>query len=343
MCRSKRWQTGWVICVTAGIAGLLVVPGGAGAADLKQGVEQLAIELGKSIPEGRAWRVAVTDFPDLQGITSDLGRYIAERLTTRLSVQGQKFRVIERRRLGLVLGELKFSNSDLVDPTKAKELGKMLGVEGLVVGSVSDLGNQVDVDARIIEIETNNILPGVSATLSKDQVVAQLLTSGRTGPSATPQATAPIGLPEAPRTAAPKRSGILPVGVRWQGGYGGTFAHLFSIEIVEGRLLRFNLSLDSSVDYSGVSLDNPQESAFVIDQFGRQHFLVQAIGLSGDRPVAVSQGSSKRFTLTFPLAPELESFRYQAILVLKGGPHNPNNVFRLRIQSEKSVRLADFN
>lgn len=112
------------------------------AADLKEAVEQLAVQLAKSVPEGQTMRVAVTDFPDLQGVTSDLGRYIAERLTTRLSAQTQKFRVIERRRLGQVLGELRFSMSDLVDPDKAKQLGKMLGVEAIAVGTLSDLGDE---------------------------------------------------------------------------------------------------------------------------------------------------------------------------------------------------------
>jgi hypothetical protein len=55
----------------------------------------------------------------------------------------------------------------------------MLGVEALVVGSVSDLGNQVDVDLRVIEIETNRMMFGASATITKDQVVDNLLKSGR--------------------------------------------------------------------------------------------------------------------------------------------------------------------
>lgn len=153
------------------------------AADLKEAVEHLAVQLAKSVPEGRTLRVAITDFPDLQGVTSDLGRYIAERLTTRLSAQTQKFRVIERRRLGQVLGELRFSMSDLVDPNKAKQLGKMLGVEAIVVGTVSDLGNAVDADARIIEIETNNILPGITAAISKDDTVRQMMERGREVPA----------------------------------------------------------------------------------------------------------------------------------------------------------------
>jgi TolB-like protein len=164
------------------------------AADLKEAVEQLAIQLSRSLPEGRTLRVAVTDFPDLQGITSDLGRYIAERLTTRLSAQVQKFRVVERRRLTQVLGELGFTMSGLVDPNKAKQLGKMLGVEAIVVGTVSDLGNVVDVDARIIEIETNNILPGVTVAIGTDTTVRQLIERGREMPARS-EGIAPAGSP----------------------------------------------------------------------------------------------------------------------------------------------------
>jgi len=191
----------WIVRIAFLAIGLAMFPAGTQAADLKEGVEQLAVQLGKSVPEGRTLRVAVTDFPDLQGVTSDLGRYVAERLTTRLSAETRKFRVVERRRLGLVLAELKFSMSDLVDPTKAKQLGKMLGVEGLVTGSLSDLGNVVEVDARVIEIETNNVLPGVTVAISKDQVVAQLIAVGRTAPPSPGVAAAPG--PSASRPSAP--------------------------------------------------------------------------------------------------------------------------------------------
>ncbi len=78
------------------ILGLLSGVGMAQVADLKDGVERVAVQLVQSVPSGRTVSVVVTDFPDLQGATSNLGRYIAERLTTRLSAQPQKFRVIER-------------------------------------------------------------------------------------------------------------------------------------------------------------------------------------------------------------------------------------------------------
>ena len=83
-------------------------------------------------------------------------------------------RLIERHRLDQVLQELKFSMSELVDPAKAKKLGQMLGVQGLVVGTITDLGATVDVDARIIDIQTDVSLPGAASSVVKDEAAKQL-------------------------------------------------------------------------------------------------------------------------------------------------------------------------
>jgi hypothetical protein len=105
--------------------------------------------------------------------------------------------VIERQRLSQVLAELKFSMSDLVDPAKAKRLGQMVGVDALVVGTVSDLGNQVDLDARMIEVETNRMLLGAVVTISKDPTVEEMLKRGRQEAVATTPATSPGPAPAA--------------------------------------------------------------------------------------------------------------------------------------------------
>jgi TolB-like protein len=150
----------------------------ASALDLRAGVEQLVQDLIQAAPEREQLRVAVADFPDLQGITNDLGRYIASRITTRL-VQSKKFSVTERQRLAQVLAELKISMSDLVDPEQAKKLKRMVGVDALVVGTIADLGKQVDVDARLIEIEANLMIWGASVAIDKDPTLSALLDRGR--------------------------------------------------------------------------------------------------------------------------------------------------------------------
>jgi len=220
-----------VICV-----GLLLVSAlTASAQDIRAGVEQLASQVAKAGPEGKQLRVAVTDFPNLQGVTCDLGRYFSERLTTRLA-QNPRFLVVERRRLAQVLGELRFSMSDLVDPAKAKQLGRMAGVEAIVVGSVSDLGNQVDLDARMIEIETNRMLLGATTTISKDQVVQQLLERGCVEAVAVGPPQPPPGPPGQPAVAEPLGKRVIVSAGNWR------------IEVERGEVVGDELTLHVKVD-----------------------------------------------------------------------------------------------
>jgi TolB-like protein len=150
-----------------------IAPQQTGAVSLSQGIVDLAGELAKAIPQGRTMTIAVTDFPDRRKQVCGLGQFVAERLSTLLSRHPQ-CRLIERRRLDMVLGELKFSMSELVDPAKARKLGQMLGVQGLVVGTITDLGATIDVDARIIDIQTDVSLPGTSASVVKDEAVGRM-------------------------------------------------------------------------------------------------------------------------------------------------------------------------
>lgn len=143
-----------------------------GAAPLAQGIGDLASQLARSVPDGHPMVLAVTDFPQKKEVCG-LGQFVAERLSTLLSRQPQ-CRLVERRRLELVLRELKFSMSDLLDPAKAKKVGQMLGVQGLVVGTITDLGKTFDVDARIIDIQSDISLPGAATSIIKDEAARQL-------------------------------------------------------------------------------------------------------------------------------------------------------------------------
>ncbi len=144
-----------------------------GAVPLAQGIADLADSLAKSIPEGPPMTIVVTDFPDLRGQSCMLGRYVAERLSTLLS-QHSKCRLIERRRLDMVLQEFKFSMSELVDPAKARIVGQTLGLQGLVIGTTSDVGGTLDLDARIIDIQTSVSLPGASTSTVHDEGLSKL-------------------------------------------------------------------------------------------------------------------------------------------------------------------------
>src|SRR5262249_3557636 len=72
---------------------------------------------------------------------NDLGKQISDMLVDELVNDGT-FRVIERKRIEALLNEQNFSNSDRTDPDARLmvRIGKALGVQYLIVGSVTRFG-----------------------------------------------------------------------------------------------------------------------------------------------------------------------------------------------------------
>lgn len=88
-------------------------------------------------------RVAVLEFKNKASRYSwhwyDAGRGAQDMLVTEL-VKSGRYRVIEREQLAAIMQEKHLSLSGDIDPKTAVKFGKMLGVEYLIAGSVTELG-----------------------------------------------------------------------------------------------------------------------------------------------------------------------------------------------------------
>ena len=124
--------------------------------------------------EGQKSKIAITEFSDLNGKVSNLGRYISEELITRL-YRTNRFHVVERELLAKVVEEHKLNLSGIIDESTAVEVGRILGVDAIGTGTLSDLGRYVKVNARIISMESGSIFAVASAEFIKDNRVHSLL------------------------------------------------------------------------------------------------------------------------------------------------------------------------
>jgi curli biogenesis system outer membrane secretion channel CsgG len=95
-------------------------------------------------------RIAVLDFDygtvrtasaALFGTDIDVGKGIVDLLVTGLVKDGS-YSVIERKALDKILAEQNFSNSDRADPSSAAKIGKLLGVDAIIEGSITEFGNE---------------------------------------------------------------------------------------------------------------------------------------------------------------------------------------------------------
>ena len=104
----------------------------------------LALMMGFSIglAQGLKKRVAVMDFEDKTGHGGwHIGSGMADMLTTAL-VKSGKFMVIERQQLDKIMQEQSLGMSGAVTAQSAAQVGKLLGVELMVTGSVNEFGEK---------------------------------------------------------------------------------------------------------------------------------------------------------------------------------------------------------
>ena len=73
------------------------------------------------------------------GTNQDIGKGIADILVDKL-VNGGAYSVIERKQLDKILAEQNFSNSDRADSNTAAKIARILGVDAIIVGSITQFG-----------------------------------------------------------------------------------------------------------------------------------------------------------------------------------------------------------
>lgn len=111
--------------------------------------------------------IAVFPFEDANARTefTKLGQTLTEMLITAL-IQGDRFNVMERVQLEKILKEQSLSQTGVIDAETAIEVGKLSGLEGVVVGSISQLKSSIEADTRLIEVETGKALTAASARVT---------------------------------------------------------------------------------------------------------------------------------------------------------------------------------
>ncbi len=116
---------------------------------------------------GERISIAVVRFKTLNTKAQDiaLGDLISETFTTAL-VNSKAYKIIERAQLDKVIKELEMSQTGFIDTTDAVAIGKMVNADAIITGSVALLAGQLQLNARIIEIESAYVISAETRTTS---------------------------------------------------------------------------------------------------------------------------------------------------------------------------------
>lgn len=109
--------------------------------------------------------IAVIQFKTLNKEAQDiaLGDLVSETFTSAL-VNSSAFKIIERAQLDKVIKEMEFSQTGFIETSNAVEVGKMLHADAIITGSVALLGKKIQLNARIIDIESAYVISAETRT-----------------------------------------------------------------------------------------------------------------------------------------------------------------------------------
>ena len=120
--------------------------------------------------EGRAVPyIAVFPFEDSNVKTESvkLGESIAEMMITAL-IRTDSYKVIERTQLDKILEEQALGQTGAIDEETAVDVGKLLGVDAVVIGSVSYFKNNIEIDSRIINASNGEAVGATSGSTNDE-------------------------------------------------------------------------------------------------------------------------------------------------------------------------------
>lgn len=126
-----------------------------------------AVPAASATGTGRSVRnIAVWDL-DPNGVDSVTARVVADQITSNLLQRG-RFTVLERRRMSDILSEQGFQQSGACDNQGCLvQVGKLLGVDAIVAGTVSKVADLYIANVRLIDIQSGRILISSQASSSQ--------------------------------------------------------------------------------------------------------------------------------------------------------------------------------
>ena len=109
-------------------------------------------------------------------LTSDDGNalvenYVTDALTEAMFNTG-KIKIVERASIEKILSEQQFQDSALVNENTASEIGNLTGANYVCYGTVKDLGNQVTLNVKVVEVSTAELCSMGRETVAKDEYLS---------------------------------------------------------------------------------------------------------------------------------------------------------------------------
>ncbi len=120
-------------------------------------LDSIAKKVSKAAAAAKIQRVAVLPFVSSNGHFPEDGLVLSERLVSAL-VERRRLHVVERELLASLMKEQSLAQTGIVGTEGRQAIGRILSVDAVVTGSFISFGRKVRANARLIRIESGDIV-----------------------------------------------------------------------------------------------------------------------------------------------------------------------------------------
>lgn len=146
---------------------------------LEQHMNNLYRELLLTLEKKTPGNIAVSGFSFSDERKAELLSYLNESAATQLfKLSEMEYHIVERQKMDEVLREQELSLSDLVEPNRAIEIGKILAANYLLTGTVIEMSESMVIFSRIINVETAVIEAAAQVIVPLNEQILNLLAAG---------------------------------------------------------------------------------------------------------------------------------------------------------------------
>lgn len=139
-----------------------------------EGLRDVSARIAGSLENPESQVGTVLDLAGLDGSVTQLGKLIAQDVFDQLVSGAPSVTWIDPSRRDFIIQENQLAADRLMDPATQKQLGKLLGLSMIVIGTVTELGDSARIQLRAVEIETARVIGSASTTVQLPEALKRL-------------------------------------------------------------------------------------------------------------------------------------------------------------------------
>ncbi|MFN0175654.1 MAG: CsgG/HfaB family protein [Saprospiraceae bacterium] len=146
-------------------------------------IAEFSTDLADKLSQKGKKKVVVLYITDINKATTVAGKYIADVISINIVNNAGNFQVFDRENLSGIAEAKKLISEGYIDVDKAKELGRLLSVEAIIVGNYTVLDKTIKLTAKALDANTGFIVAASMKDLLLDNDASALLGIGGTSPN----------------------------------------------------------------------------------------------------------------------------------------------------------------